>query len=125
MTCSTPGQFVVLLAEDEQLVRNVVRAMLTEAGYRVLDAVDGKHALEVSRAYDGSIHLLLTDVKMPRMDGLELSSHITKERPGIKVLVMSGKMSGESLVVGDSIDFLRKPFLPRTLRQKLTQILDA
>ena len=114
-----PRQFVVLLAEDDRLVRDVVRAMLIDAGYQVLDAVDGMHALEVSRAYDGSIHLLLTDVKMPRMDGLELSNHISRERPGIKVLVMSGEMSGKPLVEGCPLQFLRKPFLPKTLRDKV------
>ena len=80
MTASS--QFVILLAEDDQLVRNVVRTTLTRAGYIVLDATDGAHALEVSRGYDGLIHVLLTDVIMPHMDGLELSHHIIRERPG-------------------------------------------
>ena len=119
----TSSQFVILLAEDDQLVRNVVRTTLTNAGYVVLDATDGAHALEVSRAYDGWIHVLLTDVIMPNMDGLELSNHITRERPGIKVLVMSGKPSGESLAVGLSMQFLRKPFLPKTLRERLSAML--
>ena len=121
---STSSQFVILLADDDRLVRNVVRAMLTKAGYAVLDATDGEHALEVSRKYEGSIHVLLTDMKMPRMDGLQLSSLISKERPGIKVLVMSGKTSGELLVVGRSMDFLRKPFLPQTLWDRLNSLLE-
>src|SRR6266571_3140294 len=100
---NTSPQFVILLAEDETLVRNVVRAMLTEAGYAVLDAVDGEHALEVSRRYDGSIHMLLSDIKMPRMNGIELSEQISRERPGIKVLLMSGKPSGELLLTGQRI----------------------
>ena len=120
---STSSRYVILLAEDDALVRNVVRAMLTEAGYMVLDAVDGEHALEVSRKFDGDIHALLTDVKMPRMDGLQLSAYIVNERPGIKVLVMSGKTSGELLVVGKSVQFLRKPFLPKALRAKLNDLL--
>jgi DNA-binding response OmpR family regulator len=121
---STSSQFVILLAEDDRLVRDVVRAMLTKAGYSVLDATDGEHALEVSRKYDGSIHILLTDMKMPRMDGLELSSLIAKERPGIKVLVMSGKPSGELLVLSQSVEFLRKPFLPQTLWDRLNLLLE-
>jgi CheY-like chemotaxis protein len=118
-------QFVILLAEDEMLVRSVVRAMLNEAGYFVLEAVDGEHALEVSRKYDGAIHLLLTDVKMPGMDGLELTHHITRERPGIKVLVMSGKTSGELRYVGKSVPLLRKPFLPKTLWETMHNLLDG
>jgi DNA-binding NtrC family response regulator len=121
---STSSQFVILLAEDDRLVRSAVRAMLTTAGYAVLDATDGEHALEVSREYDGSIHVLLTDMKMPRMDGLQLSNLIAQERPGIKVLVMSGKTSGELLLVSRSVDFLRKPFLPKTLWDSLNSLLE-
>ena len=118
------SQFVILVAEDDQLVRNVVCTTLTRAGYIVLDATDGAHALEVSRGYDGLIHVLLTDVIMPNMDGLELSNHITRERPGIKVLLMSGKTSAEALV-GQSMQFLRKPFLPKTLRERVSVMLDG
>src|SRR5260221_2122932 len=120
MTASS--QFVILVAEDDQLVRNVVRTKVTRAGYIVLDATDGAHALEISRGYDGLIHALLTDVIMPNMDGLELSDYITRERPGIKVLLMSGKISGESLAMGQSMQFLRKPFLPKTLRERSSVI---
>src|SRR2546422_910836 len=119
------SKLVILLAEDEPLVRNVVRTVLTDAGYQVLDAADGEQALELSRQYSGSIHMLLTDIKMPRMNGLELSNRITKERPGIKVLMMSGKLSGELLVVGKTVDFLRKPFLSKTLRAKLNAMLSS
>ena len=121
---SMSSQFVILLAEDDRLVRDVVRAMLTKAGYAVLDATDGEHALEVSRNFEGSIDVLLTDMKMPRMDGLQLSSLIAKERPGIKVLMMSGKTSGELLLVGRSVEFLRKPFLPKTLWDRLSILLE-
>jgi len=121
---TAPSPFVILLAEDDQLVRNVVRTTLIRAGYVVLDATDGAHALEISRGYDGLIHVLLTDMIMPNMDGLELSDHIARERPGIKVLLMSGRISGESLV-GRSMQFLRKPFLPKTLRERLSVILDG
>lgn len=117
------AKFVILLAEDEHLVRNLVRTILINEGYLVLDANDGEHALEVSRQFPGSIHMLLTDVKMPKMNGLELSHQIARERPGIKVLIMSGKTSGEMLIAGECIDFLRKPFLPQTLRAKLNAML--
>src|SRR4051812_6247026 len=103
---------VVLLADDEPLVRNLVGAVLSDAGYRVLDAADGLQALEVSRQFAGSIHLLLTDITMPKMNGIELSLRLSSERPGIKVLMMSGVLATEPLVQDNSVHFLRKPFLP-------------
>ena len=117
-------RYVVLLADDDPLVRDVVRAILTQAGYEVLNAVDGEQALELSRSYDGSIHVLLTDVKMPRMDGVQLSHLVAQERPGIKVLVMSGKTSGELTALSENVHFLRKPFLPKTLRERLSAMLN-
>jgi len=114
---------VVLLADDELVVRSLAQSILTREGYRVLIAVDGEHALEVSRSYSGPIELLLTDVKMPKMDGLELSGHIASERPGIKILFMSGKESGELMVHGKKMEFLRKPFVARELSQKVSSML--
>jgi CheY-like chemotaxis protein len=116
---------VVLLADDELLVRNLVSAVLCDAGYRVLDAADGEQALEVSRHYDGSIDFLLTDITMPKMGGIELSRRIARERPGIKVLMMSGVLSTEALVRDQNVHFLRKPFLPEALCEKLSAMLPA
>ena len=115
--------FVVLLADDELVVRSLARSVLLRAGYKVLDAIDGEHALELSRSYPGTIDVLLTDIKMPKMNGLELSTQVTQERPGIKILFMSGKTWGDLTVLGQKIDFLRKPFLPETLTEKLNSLL--
>jgi DNA-binding response OmpR family regulator len=115
---------VVLLADDELVVRSLAQSILTRAGYRVLNAVDGEHALEVSRGYSGPIDVLLTDVKMPKMDGVELSAHILKERPETKILLMSGKDSGEIMVLGRKMQFLRKPFLAKELSEKISSILE-
>jgi DNA-binding response OmpR family regulator len=101
----------------------LARSVLTRAGYKVLDAVDGEQALEVSRQYTGPIDLLLTDVKMPKMDGLQLSAQISRERPGIKILLMSGRPSGELIVLGEKMPFLRKPFLPDVLCERLNSLL--
>ncbi len=118
-------ELVVLLADDEPLVRNLVGAVLSDAGYRVLDAADGEQALEMSRQYDGSIDFLLTDITMPKMSGIELSQRIAQERPGIKVLMMSGVLSTEPLLRDQGVHFLRKPFLPEALCEKLSAMLPA
>ena len=123
MGTANTSALVILLAEDEPLVRNLLRTLLTEDGYSVLDAHNGERALELSRQYEGSIHLLVSDIRMPGMDGVELSNHIIRERPGIKVLLMSGKVPGEPLILGDA-RFLRKPFLPQTLREVLKTMID-
>lgn len=122
LTSRTRASLVVLLADDELVVRSLARSVLTRAGYKVLDAVDGEQALEVSRQYAGPIDLLLTDVKMPKMDGLQLSAHISRERPGIKILLMSGRASSELVVLGERMPFLRKPFLPDALCEKLNSL---
>jgi CheY-like chemotaxis protein len=98
-------EIVILLAEDEAVVRNVVYAVLSTAGYQVLPAVDGAAALEVSRAYDGVIHLLLTDINMPNLKGTELARALSEERPGIRILMMTG-------TVGEVTEALRPPLLP-------------
>jgi two-component system, cell cycle sensor histidine kinase and response regulator CckA len=121
----TRVSFVVLLADDELVVRSLARSVLVRAGYKVLDAIDGEHALEVSRAFTGPIDVLLTDLKMPKMDGIELSTHILRERPGIKILFMSGKTSGDLTVLGRKIEFLRKPFQPETLCEKVNSLLSV
>jgi two-component system, cell cycle sensor histidine kinase and response regulator CckA len=116
------ASLVVLLADDELVVRSLAQSILTRAGYRVLNAIDGEHALEVSRGYAGRIDVLLTDVRMPKMDGVELSVHILKERPGIKVVFMSGKESEELIVHGQKMQFLRKPFLAKDLSEKISSL---
>ena len=118
------ASLVVLLADDELVVRSLAQSILTRAGYRVLNAIDGQHALEVSRAHPGPIDVLLTDIKMPKMDGVELSTHILKERPGIKILFMSGKESEDLILQGKKMEFLRKPFVARELSEKIGSILE-
>jgi CheY-like chemotaxis protein len=112
---------VILLAEDEAVVRNVVYAVLSGVGYQVHLAVDGAAALEVWRAYDGVIHLLLTDIYMPNPKGTELARALSEERPGIRVLMMTG-------TVGEVTEALRprllpKPFRPGQLLERVGQAL--
>jgi DNA-binding NtrC family response regulator len=91
MSENPPGQkVVILLVDDEELVRGIVRTALTGAGFDVLDAENGRAALEMSRAHSGPIHLLLSDVHMPNMDGITLAKIVATERPGTRVLLMTG-----------------------------------
>src|SRR5690349_5263249 len=86
-----PDQPVVLLAEDDVMVRNVARRVLEAEGYCILTAAHGEEALKISEKYPGPIHLLLSDVRMPVMDGLRLKEQVVTRRPEIKVLLMSGE----------------------------------
>jgi DNA-binding response OmpR family regulator len=112
------NQTVILLAEDEPLLRNVVRIMLEKEGYFILSAADGEEALYLSRTFPGKIHMLLSDVEMPWMDGLQLRSQVLEERPATRVLLMSGHVDGS---VGQSL--LRKPFSMVVLRERVREML--
>jgi CheY-like chemotaxis protein len=114
---------VVLVAEDDVLVRNLINTVLIRAGYSVLLAADGQEALELSRRYLGEIHLLLSDVTMPKMNGFALAESIRQERPGTRALLMSGRLSSEIVEENAMFDFLRKPFVPAELKSKLETIL--
>jgi two-component system, cell cycle sensor histidine kinase and response regulator CckA len=118
-----PGETVVLLAEDEALVRNLVQLMLTREGYAVLSANDGQEALELSEAFKDPIHLLLTDVRMPRMDGITLKELVRAKRPEIKVIVMSGETANIIAIENTPDAFLRKPFIPPTLLKCVQRVL--
>jgi len=115
---------VILVADDEPLIRNVATLLLQRAGYFVLSADDGDAGLELSRKYPGRIDLVITDVNMPGMNGIDLCSHLMEERPGIKVLVMSGADMRE-IMHKASMPFLPKPFDGETLKAKVRKILAA
>lgn len=114
---------VILIAEDEVVIRNLVRHILQAEGHEILAAADGYEALELSRRYAGNIDLLITDVKMPRMDGLELIEKLVKERPNIRVMVMSGHLSEEVRGRQSGFAFLQKPFPPRAFLSKVKEVL--
>lgn len=111
-------QPIILVADDEAMVRLLMTPMLEEHGFFVLSACDGQEALELSRKHPGRIDLVITDVDMPRLKGTDLCTHLLKERPGIKVIVMSGAATG-------AINFpiLDKPFLGETLMAKIREVL--
>ena len=112
-------QTVILIAEDEVMVANVARIVLERNGYFILTANDGEDALFISRQYPGPIHLLLSDVKMPKLNGLELRKQILDERPETKVLLMTG----DTEFIG-ALPVLRKRFLPNELTAKIQQMIE-
>jgi len=119
------SETVILIAEDEVTIRNLVGAMLTKEGYGLLSAADGREALALCQKFTDPLHLLLTNVKMPLMDGITLMQEVRKLRPDIKTVVMSGEMD-EAILGGNRPDaFLRKPFVPPTLLRIIQQVLDG
>jgi two-component system cell cycle sensor histidine kinase/response regulator CckA len=114
----------ILVVEDSPAVRKMVCAMLTLTGYNCLEAGDGSEALRLlERAED--VQLVLTDVIMPNMDGTELARQISRNRPELRILFMSGYIE-DSLVrsIGKTSLFLAKPFTATTLMEKVHQALD-
>ena len=125
----SPGRHAILLAEDDARVQLVLKAILARQGHDVLAARDGVEAAEVSEQYEGSIDLLVTDIVMPRMDGIELAQKVLETRAGTKVLFISGFSQKREILhelLGESteVDFLKKPFETETLALKLQQMLD-
>lgn len=118
-------QPVILVADDEALIRNLVTILLQQDGYFVLSAADGHEGLELSRQYPGSIELVITDMRMPRMNGTDLCAHLLAERPGIKVLVMSGEDINEIVSQNVNLPFLPKPFDGQTLKARVRALLAA
>jgi DNA-binding response OmpR family regulator len=118
-------QCAILVADDDALVRNLVTLQLKNDGYFVLAAADGREGLELSRQYHGPIDLVLTDVRMPKLNGTDLRAHLIQERPGIKVLVMSGADMTEIVSQNAKLPFLAKPFDGETLKARVRAILAA
>jgi DNA-binding response OmpR family regulator len=116
-------QLVILVADDEVMIRNLVTLLLQGKGFVVLSASDGQEALELSRSYPGTIDMLITDMEMPRLNGMDLCAHLREERPGIKMVVMSG--ADMKQIVGQNLNlpFLPKPFDGETLMARVQGIL--
>jgi two-component system, cell cycle sensor histidine kinase and response regulator CckA len=119
------NETVILLAEDDVLVRNLVQSMLSKEGYSVLAAKDGQEADEICERFAGPIHSLLTDVNMPRMTGPELAEKVRAHRPGAKIMIMSGQTTTAILEENMPHGFLRKPFIPPALLQCVQRVLTS
>ncbi|OWK37622.1 hybrid sensor histidine kinase/response regulator [Fimbriiglobus ruber] len=123
-----PGTETVLLVEDEDGVRKLVRAALHRLGYTVLEARDGEAALDTARRAGRPIDLLLTDVVMPRIGGPQLAEQLCREYPGLKVLYLSGYTDDAVVRHGIQsavVHFLQKPFTAPALARMVRRVLDA
>jgi len=120
------GSETVLLVEDEESVRLLVRETLAAKGYRVLEAENGQSGLAVAAAHSGTIDLIITDVVMPGMSGRELADQLVATRPAIKVLYLSG-YTEDAIVSEGTIEsgkaFLQKPFTLQSLSKKVREVL--
>jgi PAS domain S-box-containing protein len=120
------GTETILLAEDEQEVRDVAREFLALAGYTVLEAKDGAEAVEIARSHAGAIHVLVTDMVMPGMAGRELAARLAAIRPALKVIYMSGysEQAGDHAGEWDSSAILlTKPFTRSAVLRAVREVL--
>jgi len=123
-----PGTETILLVEDEANLRYLARQYLEKQGYKVIEAADGAVAMQIAVAHDKTIHLLLTDVIMPGMNGRELAQRISEIRPNVKILYMSGyteNVIGHNGMLDAGVTLLQKPFNLRDLKSRVREVLDA
>jgi two-component system, cell cycle sensor histidine kinase and response regulator CckA len=122
------GSETILLVEDEEMVRKLIRETLEHEGYKILEAAGPDQARRMCRAYQGPIHLMITDVVMPKESGRALARHLAASRPDMKVLYISG-YTGQEVVSGggefQESEFLQKPFTPAALAAKVRRILKS
>ncbi|CAO5237048.1 PAS domain S-box protein [Frankia sp. AgKG'84/4] len=122
------GTETILVVEDERAMREVTRRLLARNGYRVLAAADGHHASELASAHPGEIQLLLTDVVMPQVLGRTVAERIQRQRPGIRVLYMSGyayPVLAHNGTLDPDVILLGKPFSEQMLLTKVREVLDG
>lgn len=120
------GSETILLVEDDEQARRLARAMLERHGYTVLAAEDGRVALALADKHEGALHLLLTDVILPGMNGRDLAARIAEKRPDLKVLFMSGYTDNVIVhhgVLEQGVNFIQKPFTINDLAVKIRDVL--
>jgi two-component system cell cycle sensor histidine kinase/response regulator CckA len=118
----------VLVAEDEEMVRSIMARTLRDCGYAVLEAADGREALETVEAHGGQVSLIVADVVMPHMGGRELAAHLAQRWPDVPVLFTSGYTGMDVVRRGlleEGREFLQKPLAPEALARKVREMVDA
>jgi PAS domain S-box-containing protein len=118
-TRATERGRVAMVIEDDRVVRGMAARGLRDAGYTVLEAVNGREALELIRAHTGRLDVVVTDIGMPEMDGYDLARLLSEERPDVPVVFMSGYGDPEP-----KVPFLQKPFAPDVLVRRVGEMLD-
>ena len=122
------GFETILVVEDEELVRRMIRRVLERYGYRIFEARDGAEAMAIAQRHQGDLDLVLTDVVMPQMGGIELAVRLREERPEIRVLFMSGYAHRAGWTEADlpgGAAFLEKPFGPDEVTRRVREAIDA
>ena len=120
------GEGTILIIEDEEMVMNVICAVLERLGYRTLEAKTGREAVEIAKTFDGDIDLALLDIKLPDIRGDKVYPLIMEARPNLKVIVCSGYSidTARGILDAGAQDFIQKPFSVKEISQKLREILD-
>ncbi len=127
-TKNARGEETILLVEDDDAVRAVAHRALARFGYTVLPADGGEAALRVAREFEGTIHMLLTDIMMPGMNGVEVAAAVAGIRPRACIFFMSGYADQDLVRQGllePGTHFLQKPFTPQELADRVRRILDG
>lgn len=122
------GTETVLVAEDEAAVRGLIRIVLEGVGYRVIEARDGREALDIASRLNGTLHLLVSDIVMPGMNGRELAGSLRQVLPSVRVLFTSGYTDSvlvDTTNLGPGATFLQKPFSPGALLAAVRELLDS
>ena len=125
---SPMGSETILLVEDEDAVRTLARRVLQSGGYTVLEARDGQEAIWIAQQHPAPIHLLVTDVVMPRMSGLQVAEYLVRARPSVRILFISGYADAaldSHGATGANVAFLQKPFNAMALARKVRETLDT
>ncbi len=122
------GWETILLVEDDEMVRTLVKETLEAQGYRMLEAGGPVEAKRISEHFPGTIHLLITDVVMPKVNGRELALQLIRRRATMRVLYMSGYTDNAVLnsgILAKDVAFLQKPFTPGGLIEKVREVLES
>jgi two-component system, cell cycle sensor histidine kinase and response regulator CckA len=125
---ATRGSETILLVEDDEMVRTLVRETLLREGYKILDAPGPLEAKKMSEQFKAQIQLMITDVVMPKISGRDLAEQLSKRRPDMKVLYMSGYTDNAVLnsgILEKEVAFIQKPFTPLALTEKVREVLEA